>query len=119
MRNNLRGYLAFAILGGVVAYIIFSKSTIDVDIQAYQTQINLLEQKIDSIKTQNSLLVKEADSLENRISEYDTKINSLNYKINVIKKETQQKLDSVDSFGDDELEKFFAERYRQYLDSIN
>ena len=101
MGKNLRGYLAFAILGGIVAYIIFGKSGIDVDVQAYQMQINLLEQKIDSIKSQNNILVKEADSLETRISEYDVKINSLNYRINVIKKETQQKLDSVDSFGDD------------------
>ena len=119
MGKNLRGYLAFAILGGFVAYMIFGKTNIDVDVEAYQMQINLLEQKIDSIKTQNSLLVKEADSLESRISEYDVKINSLNYRINVIKKETQQKLDNVDLFGDDELEKFFADRYRQLQDSIN
>jgi len=119
MGKNLRGYLAFAILGGIVAYIIFGKSDIAVDVQAYQMQINLLEQKIDSIKSQNNILVKEADSLENKISAYDVKINNLNYKINVIKKETQQKLDSVDSFGDDELEKFFAERYRQYINTDN
>lgn len=119
MGKNLRGYLAFAILGGIVAYIIFGKSNIDVDIQAYQMQINMLEKKIDSIKTQNTLLVKEADSLESKMTEYDTKINTLNYRINVIKKETQQRIDSVDFFGDDELEKFFAERYRQYLNTAN
>lgn len=115
MGKNLRGYLAFAILGGFVAYTIFGGPDIDVDVQAYQMQINMLEQKIDSIKTKNNLLVKEADSLESRISQYDIKINSLNYRINVIKKETQQRIDSVDFFGDDELEKFFAERYRQYI----
>ena len=119
MGKNLRGYLAFAILGGFVAYTIFGGPNIDVDIEAYQMQINMLEKKIDSIKTQNTLLVKEADSLEFKMTEYDAKINTLNYRINVIKKETQQKIDSVDFFGDDELEKFFAERYRQYLNTAN
>jgi len=53
------------------------------------------------------------------MGEYDNKINNLNYTINVIKKETKAKLDSIDRFGDDELERFFAERYRQLNDSIN
>ena len=63
MGKNLRGYLAFAIVGGFVAYTIFGKSGIDVDVQAYQMQINLLEQKIDSIQTENTLLVKEGGIL--------------------------------------------------------
>ena len=28
------------------------------------------------------------------------------------------KVDAVDTFNDNELEKFFTERYRQYFDSI-
>jgi len=119
MRKNLRGYLAFAILGGFLSYVIFSKGDINVDIEAYQTQINLLQQKVDSIQTLNIALANEADSLEVQIASYDSKIDNLNTQINVIKKETKIKLDAVDLFGDDELEKFFAERYRQYSDSTN
>ena len=118
MGKNLRGYLAFAIVGGFVAYTIFGRSGIDVDVQAYQMQINMLEQKIDSIKTENTLLVKEADSLESKITQYDIKIGKLNSEIDAIKEETQQRIDSVDFFGDDELEKFFADRYRQYFNTV-
>ena len=89
------------------------------DIDAYQLKIEMLEQKIDSINQQNSELKLEADSLSSRISEYDIKIQKLNSRIYVIKKQTEQKLDAVDNFGDDELERFFADRYRQYKDSIN
>tara|TARA_B100000282_G_scaffold281879_1_gene244232 strand:+ start:216 stop:575 length:360 start_codon:yes stop_codon:yes gene_type:complete len=119
MRSNLQTYLLWAILGGFVAYVIFAKPDLAVDIKAYQMQINLLEQKIDSIKVHNKKLLLEADSLQVKLSEYDNKINRLNRQIYVIKKETQRKIDSVDYFGDDELEKFFAERYNQLNDSIN
>lgn len=117
--KGLQGYLLFAILGGFVAWMIWGQPKIDVDVESYELKIQLLEQRIDSIKTQNTELKVEADSLNIRISEYDTKINQLNSRIYVIKKQTEQKLDAVDNFGDDELERFFAERYRQYKDSIN
>ena len=117
--KGLQGYLLFAILGGFVAWMVWGQPKIDVDIESYELKIQLLEQRIDSIKTQNTELKVEADSLNIRISEYDIKINQLNSRIYVIKKQTEQKLDAVDNFGDDELERFFADRYRQYKDSIN
>jgi len=90
-----------------------------VDVDSYLDKINALEQKVDSLHAKNDALVIEADSLTLKLSEYDVKIQELNYNINVIKYETKQKLDAVDLFGDDELERFFAERYRQYKDSVN
>jgi len=117
--KGLQGYLLFAILGGFVAWMIFGQPKIEVDVESYELRIQLLEQKIDSIRTQNTELKVEADSLYNRISEYDTRIKQLNSRIYVIKKQTEQKLDAVDNFGDDELERFFAERYGQYKDSID
>ena len=117
--KGLQGYLLFAILGGFVAWMIWGQPKIDVDVESYELKIQLLEQRIDSIQTQNTELKIEADSLTTRISEYDVRINQLNSRIYVIKRETEQKLNAVDSFGDDELERFFAERYRQHQDSIN
>ena len=66
-----------------------------------------------------NVLKQEADSLTTKLTTYDTQIDKLNSKIYVIKKQTQVKLDAVDNFGDDELERFFADRYRQSKDSIN
>ena len=119
--KGLQGYLLFAILGGFVAWMIWGQPRIDVDVESYELKIQMLEQRIDSINTQNIELKLAADSLNTKISEYDIKINKLNSRIYVIKKETEKKLDAVDNFGDDELERFFAERYRQYQDqdSIN
>ena len=117
--KGLQGYLLFAILGGFVAWMIWGQPKIDVDVESYELKIELLEQKIDSIQSHNNELKLEADSLYMRISDYDIEIKKLNSRIYVIKKQTKQKLNAVDDFGDDELERFFAERYGQHQDTIN
>ena len=50
---------------------------------------------------------------------YDSEINKLKVRINVVKKQTQAQLDAVNNFGNDELERFFSERYQRQPDSIN
>ena len=119
--KGLQGYLLFAILGGFVAWMIWGQPKIDVDIESYELKIQLLEQKIDSINIQNNELKLEADSLYVKITSYDQEIKKLNSRIYVIKKQTKQKVDAVDSMFDDELQKFFTDRYRQLdnKDSIN
>ena len=119
--KGLQGYLLFAILGGFVAWMIWGQPKINVDIESYELKIQLLEQKIDSINIQNNELKLEADSLYIKITSYDQEIKKLNSRIYVIKKQTKQKVDAVDSMFDDELQKFFTDRYRQLnnKDSIN
>ena len=117
--QGLQGYLLFAILGGFVAWMVWGQPKIEVDVKSYELKIELLERKIDSIRVENSGLKLEADSLNVKIGEYDNKIKKLNSRIYVIKRETKQKLDAVDNLVDDELHRFFTERYRQYQDSIN
>ena len=103
----------------VAIFYILKQRPEEFDLTPYTDKIEALEKKVDSLHSQNLSLQKEADSLETKMSEYDGRIRNLNYTINVIKKETKAKLDSVDKFGDDELEKFFAERYNIANDSIN
>ena len=98
---------------------IINKKEDTVNVQSYLDKIEALEQKVDSLHAKNTLLDKQADSLEVKVVEYDKRIRNLNYSINVIKKETDEKLNAVDLFGDDELERFFAERYGKQQDTIN
>lgn len=115
--KDLRGYLFFAIIGGFVAWMVWGQPKIDVDIKSYETQINILQQKIDSIQSKNSLLRLEADSLKSRVGQYDSIIANLNKQINDIQQETQKKLDSVDNLGGTELQQFFTDRYKNYINS--
>ena len=111
-------YIIIIILVSVI-YWVFITPSIKTDVGKYEDLIDQLEKKVDSLHTKNNFLIDEADSLQTRIEEYDQKIVKLNSRIYVIKKQTQKQLDAVDLFGDDELEQFFADRYRQYADSIN
>ena len=103
----------------ITVFFILRQDNVKVDVDAYEARIEALQMRVDSLNVQNSSLMKEADSLELKLGEFDTKIRNLNNSINVIKRETKQRLDAVDTFGDDELEQFFADRYRQLQDSIN
>ncbi len=117
--RGLQGYLLFAILGGFVAWMVWGQPKIDVDIEAYQLKIELLEKKVDSLHTKNNLLEKESDSLLGKITFYTNRINKLNDRINVIKIETKRKIDAVNSYSTSELQQFFTDRYRLDKDSIN
>ena len=103
----------------IAIFFILKQQQEEFDLSPYLDQIEALEKKVDSLHTKNVALEKEADSLESKMGEYDIKIKNLNYSINVIKRETKAKLDSIDKFGDDELERFFSDIYYSKTDSIN
>ena len=102
----------------VIFFILKQESIPDIDVTKYETEINLLQIQLNELQEVNDSLVVLEKELEEKISSYDMAIKNLKGQINVIKRETKAKLDSVDRFGDDELERFFAERYRQLHDSI-
>jgi len=101
-----------------IFFILKQKNTPDVDISQYETEINLLQIQLNELQEANDSLAAIEKELESKIASYDVTIKNLKSQINVIKRETKAKLDSVDKFGDDELERFFTERYRQLYDSI-
>ena len=102
-----------------IFFILKQESKPDVDISQYETEINLLQIQLDELQEANDSLAAIEKELEGKIASYDVTIKNLKGQINVIKRETKAKLDSVDKFGDDELERFFAERYKQLNDTIN
>lgn len=91
----------------------------ELDLTKYETEINILQQKITLLEGVNDSLTAESKELEIKLATYDIKIKNLNREVNVIKRETKAKLDSIDKFGDDELERFFSDRYYSKTDSIN
>jgi len=118
-----KNYPLFVIIGACILIYHFFGEREDY-VSEYNAKIEALEAKVDSLHSENDELINESKLLEVKIAEYDAKINKLNVRINVIKNETKQKVDAVDFFGDDELERFFAERYKhilegQHQDSIN
>jgi len=116
--NNIRTYLLWAILGIFVGYMVFGRGSIKVDVKKYEAEIKALNIVIDSARTKNEQLKVEIDNFQQVVADANKKINNLNNRIYIIKKETDEKINSINNLNNDELYQFFADRYRQYLDSI-
>jgi len=116
--KNLQGYLLFAILGMFVAWMIFGQEPITVDVKGYETKISNLEKIVDSTYTLNTELTTKLNQMTITLQKSDAKIKQLNGRIWTIKKETDEKLNAINSYTDDELTSFFTDRYRYLKDSI-
>jgi peptidoglycan hydrolase CwlO-like protein len=93
-------------------------------INEYNDKIKALEQKVDSLHSENDELTFKIDTLNIQIGKLDQELDLKDNKINNLRYEISTKVDAVDNFNDDELEKFFTERYkeiltRQHQDTIN
>ena len=119
MLKKILPYIVIAVGAWIVYSLIFTRYELKTDVLNYERKIQELEAKVDSLHSKNDILEFQADSLEIKINESDKRIKQLNSRIYVIKKQTEQKLNAVDSMFDDELQQFFANRYRQHKDSIN
>ena len=110
-------YIALAFFGAYYLINMYSSNE-DEYINEYNSKIEALENKINSLHNINEELTLEIDTLNGQITKLDQEISKQDNKIVILKRQTNEKVNNVDSFGDDELEQFFTERYRQYFDSI-
>ena len=112
-------FLYFAIVFFGVYYLVNMYSSNEEEyITEYNSKIEALNDKINFLHDINENLTLNNDVLITQISVLDQEINKQDSKIVILKKQTNEKVNNVDSYRDDELEQFFTERYRQYLDSI-
>ena len=110
-------YIAVVFFG--VYYLINMYSSNEKEyINEYNSKIKALEQKVDSLHYVNDGLVYKIDTLNQEIIKLDSAIYLQNNKIITLKNQTNEKINAVDSLNDDELTRFFTERYKRYLDSI-
>mgnify|MGYP003841324907 CR=1 FL=1 len=82
-------------------------------IDKYNSQINALEQKVDSLHHINNDLTFKIDTLNQQVVKLDKEIYQQDKKIVTLKYKVNEKVNSVDSFNDDELTRFFTERYKE------
>ena len=112
-------FLYFAIVFFGVYYLVNMYSSNEEEyITEYNSKIEYINDKINSLHNINEDLTLEINVLTTQISVLDQEISKQDNKIVILKKQTDEKVNNVDSYRDDELEQFFTERYRQYLDSI-
>jgi peptidoglycan hydrolase CwlO-like protein len=110
---NKTNIILIGIIAVLAAYILFFvQAPLKVDVKGYEVKIDSLQHTVDSIYVENGKLDNQITEFENQVDIQDDKIQSLKDKLVLIKQETHEKVKSVDSFTDDELERFFTERYQ-------
>lgn len=96
-----------------------TKNKYEEEVQGYESKIEELQENIDSLYEVNDSLEVKMDSLIVEVEISDQKIVELNLNLDEIKIKNTQISSTVNSFSDDELQKFFTERYGHLKDSTN
>ena len=115
-KERLITYSIIFILLSTLVYFVFLGD--EKYVEDYNVKIDALEAKVDSLHHINDDLVFKIDTLNQQIVKLDTEIDKQDKKIVTLKYKVNEKVNSVDSFNDDELTRFFTERYRHHEDSI-
>jgi chromosome segregation ATPase len=117
----------YTILGYVIAALVClliwnsrnTKDKYEEEVEGYESKIEELQVSIDSLYEVNDSLEIKMDSLVIEVELSEERIVELNSNLDEIKIKNKQIADNVNSFTDDELQKFFTERYGYLKDTIN
>lgn len=111
MKDNKQTILLviIIILGG---YTIFQNQGIKTDVAGYNAKIESIQNEIDSVQVENQKITEQIVTIDKEIDHVDNNINNVTKNITIIKKQTNEKIDSVNNYNFSDLEKFFTDRYK-------
>lgn len=95
----------------LAAWNIFTTSGIRTDVAGYNKKIELIQNEIDSVQVENQKITEQIVTIDKEISVVDHNINNVTKNITLIKTETDEKVNSITTIGNLELEQLFTNRY--------
>ena len=95
------------IIACLAAYSIFQGHGIKTDVAGYNAKIDSIQNEIDSIQDVNTALTQQIVTIDKEIDKVGGDINNVTKNITIIKKQTNEKIDSVDNYNFSDLGKFF------------
>ena len=110
MKNQSVSFLLLVLIC-LLGYSIYSTRQLKTDIEMYNQKIDSIQHNIDSVVIVNKNLDIKIDSISSEIGLLDTDITSVNKNITNIKVNTNEKVNSVNKFNFSDLNKFFTDRY--------
>lgn len=103
--------ILLVIVAILAAYSIFQGSKIRTDVAGYNAKIDSIQNEIDSVQMLNEKLTEQILVVDKQIDNIDGDITTVTKNITIIKKQTDEKIDSVNNYNFSDLEKFFTDRY--------
>jgi predicted nucleic acid-binding Zn-ribbon protein len=104
-------YILLIIVAGLMVFNLYTMNQVKTDIDSYNEKIDIIGKEIDSVQELNKELDDRISSLHSEIELIDGDITRVQNNITTIRKNTDDKINSVDAFTFSELQKFFADRY--------
>jgi peptidoglycan hydrolase CwlO-like protein len=105
--------ILLVIVGALVGWNIFITNTIKTDVNGYEEKIESIGVKIDSSNVINKNIDNKVGEVKENVEIISNDILHIDKNITVIKKQTNEKVNSVDDIPDSELELFFTNKYEQ------
>lgn len=112
-----KNFNLLVIVGACILILTFLNKKEDY-IKEYNDKIDALGKKVDSLHSTNDELTFKIDTLNQQISKLDQQLDQKDTQIQDLKYEVKNQVNAVDTYTHSELEEFFTNRYRHYLDSI-
>ena len=105
--------ILLVIIGALVGWNIFTTNSIKTDVKGYEKKIENIGVKIDSSNVVNKNINDKVGEVKENVEIITNDIRHIDKNITVIKKQTNEKVNSVDNIPDSELELFFTNKYEQ------
>jgi peptidoglycan hydrolase CwlO-like protein len=100
--------IIIALLAG---YTIFQMKGIKTDVAGYNAKIDSIQNEIDSVQTVNTKITEQIVTIDKEIDVVGDNVNNVTKNITLIKNETDEKVNSITTIGNVELEQLFTNRY--------
>jgi septal ring factor EnvC (AmiA/AmiB activator) len=97
----------------LIGYNIFTTNSIRTDVREYKSRIESVQSKIDSTQVVNKQIDSKIDLVKENVISITKEIHHIDNTITIVKKQTDDKINTVDKFSNAELEFFFTNRYNE------
>ena len=82
-------------------------------VKGYEQRIDSVQTKIDSAQVINKQIDVKIDSVKENVVSITKEIHHIDNTLTIVKKQTDEKINTVDKFSNAELEFFFTNRYNE------
>ena len=110
IKNNGQTILLLILIGFIV-YNFFYTQDIKTNIDMYKSRVKSLSVEIDTLKSINSNIDIKLNGVNDNIIQINDEIGKVDTNIEKFKQKTNEKINSVDDYTFNELERFFTDRY--------
>jgi hypothetical protein len=91
---------------------VLNDKEVKTDFNEYKNKMNSIQVKIDSAQAVNKEIDIKISEMDEKVINVTKEIHHIDNTITIVKNNTNEKINIADNFGTNELELFFANRYK-------